>query len=180
MSHLHRFSFNGNLAKWVSNLSRQHQTIAAIWVAKVLWAASTRCGTWWREVCREITSSVRIAKDLSDIKVKFFIEYFTTLFLIACDITAYDRHVEWCKEKTLIKPSPDVAAVSAAKERMKTRINYKAPNLRWMMINCWYISFERLFVASIINNSFKNHQNNWKTQMMQSSRGAKNKFEEFN
>lgn len=43
---------------------------------------------------------------------------------------AYDRHVEWCKEKSLIKPSADMASVSAAKERMKTRINYKAPNLR--------------------------------------------------
>lgn len=44
--------------------------------------------------------------------------------------TAYDRHVEWCKEKTLIRPSPDVATISAARERMKTRINYKAPNLK--------------------------------------------------
>lgn len=44
--------------------------------------------------------------------------------------TAYDRHVEWCKEKALIKASPDIASVSAAKERMKIRINYKAPNLK--------------------------------------------------
>ncbi|CRL08685.1 CLUMA_CG021347, isoform A [Clunio marinus] len=43
---------------------------------------------------------------------------------------AYDRHVEWCKEKSLIKPSPDTATVSAAKERMKTRITYKAPCLK--------------------------------------------------
>ena len=45
-------------------------------------------------------------------------------------IAAYDRHVEWCKEKSLIKPSPDMASVSAAKERMKIRVNYKAPNLK--------------------------------------------------
>ena len=50
--------------------------------------------------------------------------------LIYFDIVAFERHVEWCKEKTLIRLNPDVATVSAAKERMKTRINYKAPNLR--------------------------------------------------
>ncbi|KAG5676945.1 hypothetical protein PVAND_006739 [Polypedilum vanderplanki] len=43
---------------------------------------------------------------------------------------AYDRHVEWCKEKSLIKPNPDPKAVSIAKERLKTRISYKAPNLK--------------------------------------------------
>lgn len=43
---------------------------------------------------------------------------------------AYDRHVEWCKEKSLIKPNPDPRTVSIAKERLKTRINYKAPNLK--------------------------------------------------
>jgi ribosome-associated toxin RatA of RatAB toxin-antitoxin module len=81
-------------------------------------------------VCRETTRHVRIASELSDIKVKLFIDFEMTTYLIACDIAAYDRHVEWCKEKALIKPNPDVAAVSAAKERMMTRINYKAPNLR--------------------------------------------------
>ncbi|KAL7050953.1 hypothetical protein ACKWTF_004276 [Chironomus riparius] len=43
---------------------------------------------------------------------------------------AYDRHVEWCKEKSLIKPNPDPRTVSIAKERLKTRIGYKAPNLK--------------------------------------------------
>lgn len=45
-------------------------------------------------------------------------------------LSAFDRHVEWCKEKALIKDSPDIASVSAAKERLKTRIHYKAPNLK--------------------------------------------------
>ena len=44
--------------------------------------------------------------------------------------TAYDRHVEWCKEKSLIKPNPDPRTVSIAKERLKTRVGYKAPNLK--------------------------------------------------
>ena len=43
---------------------------------------------------------------------------------------AFDRHVEWCKERALIKPSPDLPTVSAAKNRMMARINYKAPNLK--------------------------------------------------
>lgn len=45
--------------------------------------------------------------------------------------SAFDRHVEWCKEKALIKPNTVIATVSAAKERMQTRINYKAPSLRF-------------------------------------------------
>uniref|UniRef100_A0A336KCQ2 CSON005554 protein n=1 Tax=Culicoides sonorensis TaxID=179676 RepID=A0A336KCQ2_CULSO len=42
---------------------------------------------------------------------------------------AYDRHVEWCKEKAYLKQmsSNNKETVSAAKERLQARIKYKAP-----------------------------------------------------
>ncbi|CAO1325581.1 unnamed protein product [Diamesa tonsa] len=43
---------------------------------------------------------------------------------------AFDRHVEWCKEKALIKGNPDCPVVSAAKERLNIRKNYRAPGLK--------------------------------------------------
>ncbi|XP_063708206.1 dual specificity protein kinase splB isoform X2 [Culicoides brevitarsis] len=45
---------------------------------------------------------------------------------------AYDRHVEWCKEKALLKQmsSNNKETVSAAKERLQARIKYKAPSLK--------------------------------------------------
>lgn len=45
-------------------------------------------------------------------------------------IKAYDRHVEWCKEKALLKTINNKETVSAAKERLQARIKYKAPNLK--------------------------------------------------
>lgn len=45
-------------------------------------------------------------------------------------IKAYDRHVEWCKEKALLKQMNNKETVSAAKERLQARIKYKAPNLK--------------------------------------------------
>lgn len=97
-------------------------------------------------------------------------------YLIVFDIAAYDRHVEWCKEKALIKPNADPANVSAAKQRMQTRINYKAPNLRWMMINyCCYL-FERLFAAIAINNSFRTIKIIEKYEWRKVFGGAENKI----
>lgn len=48
-------------------------------------------------------------------------------------IKAYDRHVEWCKEKAILKahgaqPSKDVVG----KEKLNARINYRAPSLRYV------------------------------------------------
>lgn len=57
-------------------------------------------------------------------------DFIDNLVLKIILVTAYDRHVEWCKEKSLIKPNPDPRTVSIAKERLKTRVGYKAPNLK--------------------------------------------------
>lgn len=51
----------------------------------------------------------------------------------SCDrhfgIKAFDRHVEWCKErKSRIQKSP--ASVLVAKERLEARIKYKVPPLK--------------------------------------------------
>lgn len=48
-------------------------------------------------------------------------------------IKAYDRHVEWCKEKAILKAhgaqhSKDVVG----KEKLNARINYRAPSLRYV------------------------------------------------
>lgn len=43
---------------------------------------------------------------------------------------AYDRHVEWCREKTKITTPTMSAQQHLAKERMQARIKYKAPTLR--------------------------------------------------
>uniref|UniRef100_A0A1A9WWT5 C2HC/C3H-type domain-containing protein n=1 Tax=Glossina brevipalpis TaxID=37001 RepID=A0A1A9WWT5_9MUSC len=48
-------------------------------------------------------------------------------------VKAYDRHVEWCKEKTLlasIKQVNSKAEGSAAKARLEARTKYRAPYLR--------------------------------------------------
>lgn len=45
-------------------------------------------------------------------------------------LKAYDRHVEWCKEKALLKQMNNKETVSAAKERLQARIKYKAPCLK--------------------------------------------------
>lgn len=98
------------------------------------------------------------------------------MYLIVFDIAAYDRHVEWCKEKALIKPNADPASVSAAKQRMQTRINYKAPNLRWMMINYFCYLFERLLAAIAINNSFRTIKLIGKYEWCKVFGGAENKI----
>ncbi|XP_059608476.1 uncharacterized protein LOC132256220 isoform X2 [Phlebotomus argentipes] len=43
---------------------------------------------------------------------------------------AYDRHVEWCAEKAKLLDKSTSPTVSAAKERLNARINYRAPTLR--------------------------------------------------
>uniref|UniRef100_A0A182NDK3 C2HC/C3H-type domain-containing protein n=1 Tax=Anopheles dirus TaxID=7168 RepID=A0A182NDK3_9DIPT len=44
---------------------------------------------------------------------------------------AYDRHVEWCREKALLNRNINSnQTVSAAKERLQARIQYKAPQIR--------------------------------------------------
>ncbi|XP_052862035.1 mucin-5AC [Anopheles cruzii] len=44
---------------------------------------------------------------------------------------AYDRHVEWCREKALLsKHVNNNQSISAAKERYQARIQYRAPQLR--------------------------------------------------
>ncbi|XP_055628972.1 serine-rich adhesin for platelets isoform X2 [Toxorhynchites rutilus septentrionalis] len=44
---------------------------------------------------------------------------------------AYDRHVEWCREKALLsKNVQNSQMISAAKERLQARIQYKAPQIR--------------------------------------------------
>lgn len=45
-------------------------------------------------------------------------------------VKAYDRHVEWCREKSLIGKNNSSASISAAKERLQARIKYKAPNMK--------------------------------------------------
>lgn len=45
-------------------------------------------------------------------------------------IRAYDRHVEWCKEKSKITSPTLSAQQHLAKERMQARTKYKAPTLR--------------------------------------------------
>ncbi|XP_062560819.1 uncharacterized protein LOC134225065 isoform X3 [Armigeres subalbatus] len=44
---------------------------------------------------------------------------------------AYDRHVEWCREKALLtKNANNSQSISAAKERLQARIQYKAPQIK--------------------------------------------------
>ncbi|XP_035901697.1 uncharacterized protein LOC118507368 isoform X7 [Anopheles stephensi] len=44
---------------------------------------------------------------------------------------AYDRHVEWCREKALLNRNVNNnQSISAAKERLQARIQYKAPQIR--------------------------------------------------
>lgn len=47
-------------------------------------------------------------------------------------LKAYDRHVEWCREKSKIAQIPQTTtpAVSVAKERLQARTKYKAPSIR--------------------------------------------------
>lgn len=47
-------------------------------------------------------------------------------------VKAYDRHVEWCKEKSLIASikQSNINSKAAAKERLEARIKYKAPCLK--------------------------------------------------
>ncbi|XP_061519068.1 probable serine/threonine-protein kinase cdc7 isoform X14 [Anopheles gambiae] len=44
---------------------------------------------------------------------------------------AYDRHVEWCREKAILNRNVNNnQSISAAKERLQARIQYKAPQIR--------------------------------------------------
>ncbi|XP_055598031.1 putative uncharacterized protein DDB_G0277255 isoform X6 [Uranotaenia lowii] len=43
---------------------------------------------------------------------------------------AYDRHVEWCREKALLsKNANNTQSISAAKERLQARLQYKVPQI---------------------------------------------------
>lgn len=44
---------------------------------------------------------------------------------------AFDRHVDWCKEKAILKlHGAQTPKDSLGKDRLKARINYRAPSLR--------------------------------------------------
>lgn len=43
---------------------------------------------------------------------------------------AYDRHVEWCKEKAIQQAIKNTGTTNVAKERLEARTKYKAPCLR--------------------------------------------------
>ncbi|XP_055598025.1 uncharacterized protein LOC129747718 isoform X2 [Uranotaenia lowii] len=44
---------------------------------------------------------------------------------------AYDRHVEWCREKALLsKNANNTQSISAAKERLQARLQYKVPQIK--------------------------------------------------
>lgn len=45
-------------------------------------------------------------------------------------IKAYDRHVEWCKEKSRLKNPNASNELNLAKGRLEARTKYKAPNLK--------------------------------------------------
>ena len=46
-------------------------------------------------------------------------------------IKAFDRHVEWCKEKTKITPAKNNSTdLLTAKERLAARTQYRAPCLK--------------------------------------------------
>lgn len=45
-------------------------------------------------------------------------------------IKAYDRHVEWCKEKSRLNNTNMTADQHLAKERLQARTNYRAPSVR--------------------------------------------------
>jgi hypothetical protein len=45
-------------------------------------------------------------------------------------IKAFDRHVEWCKEKSRLKNPNSSMELSMAKERLEARTKYRAPNLK--------------------------------------------------
>lgn len=47
-------------------------------------------------------------------------------------VRAYDRHVEWCREKTKITAPTLSAQQHLAKERMQARTKYKAPTVRYI------------------------------------------------
>lgn len=42
-------------------------------------------------------------------------------------VKAYDRHVEWCKEKSRLLCNQKNQTKNVAKERLEARIKYKAP-----------------------------------------------------
>ena len=46
-------------------------------------------------------------------------------------LKAYDRHVEWCKEKARIGHQIITPQTNVAKERLQARTKYKAPSLRY-------------------------------------------------
>ncbi|XP_058836285.1 formin-J isoform X2 [Topomyia yanbarensis] len=51
---------------------------------------------------------------------------------------AYDRHVEWCREKALLnKNIHNSQTISAAKERLNARIQYKAPQISGTNAKCF-------------------------------------------
>lgn len=46
-------------------------------------------------------------------------------------LRAFDRHVEWCKEKAVLKAhGAQQQKDNVGKERLQARINYRAPSLR--------------------------------------------------
>lgn len=46
-------------------------------------------------------------------------------------IKAFDRHVEWCKEKSRLKNPSSSTQLNVAKGRLEARTKYKAPNLKY-------------------------------------------------
>lgn len=62
-------------------------------------------------------------------------------------VKAYDRHVDWCKEKTKLTNPTLSAQQHLAKQRMQARTKYKAPSLRYTTKTSCHNTFET-------NNSF--------------------------
>lgn len=60
-------------------------------------------------------------------------------------IKAYDRHVEWCKEKARIANQTITSMTATAKERLQARTKYKAPTVRYScyeyILCCRFLNF---------------------------------------
>ncbi|XP_055920953.1 uncharacterized protein LOC129952414 isoform X2 [Eupeodes corollae] len=87
-------------------------------------------------------------------------------------IKAYDRHVEWCKEKALLASIKNNSSNSqvAAKERLEARIKYKAPCLKTKRaVNRDKYSYQNDEHFDMQSSMNENHQTALMTSSMTSS-----------
>lgn len=71
---------------------------------------------------------------------------------------AYDRHVQWCKEKAVLKShGAQMSKDSVGKERLQARINYRAPSLRTKRgaTRDRYSPFDDVFMKNYVHNKNK-------------------------